>query len=171
MTQDPARAWSVPQCPHLRNGSTNAFYDPGKEANHITDRGCESGQEELGSGKRATEGSTCLRRRVQRACELVVRCEDARGGQRLRADPPSLPPPLPIRRDPEALRPLCPEHPRLPITVQDAQGLTGKCAFYSQKNLSSFAVSIQKSCKCKNNPQKLVLYFFTLRKDFWEFPI
>lgn len=70
----------------------NAFYDPGKEANHITDRGCERGQEGLGTGKLATEGSTYLQRKLQRPCELVVRYEDARGGQRLRADPPSLPP-------------------------------------------------------------------------------
>lgn len=58
----------------------NAFYDPGKEGNHIPDRGCERGQEGLGTGKLATEGSACLQRKAQRPCELVVRYKDPRGG-------------------------------------------------------------------------------------------
>lgn len=47
VTRDPAKALSAPQCPHLRSGSTNAFYDPGNETN------CMNREKGVGGSRRA----------------------------------------------------------------------------------------------------------------------
>lgn len=125
VTWGPAKALSAPQCPHLRSGSTNAFYDPRNETNYV------NREKGIGGAGRARglvswPPGTALVRKGK--CGRLVTGGQARSSTR-RVEAACGP--LSPAHDPEARRPLCPECPgfRLPVTALCAQRLTGKRAF------------------------------------------
>lgn len=50
------------------------------------------------------------------------------------------------------------------------RGSGERVSFSIRNKFCSFVVSVSRPCTCKTHPQKLRLSFFTLRKEFWDFP-
>ena len=95
------------------------------------------------------------------------------GGRRRRADP--LPRPLrPIAS--VALKPPGPSAPSILVPARRSppwttRGSGERVSFRIRNKFCSFVVSVSRPCTCKTHLQKLMLSFFTLRKEFWDFPV